>query len=94
MVDTMMGAPNTAFADAVQMWRAAGGIQSMTWYRGATMTETTAFGVSIVGTGMGIIGVMGLTAFTRSSPRTASVWRRSRARLTNSCPGAAGRDAA
>ena len=31
-----------------------------TWYRGDGMTETTAIVVSIVGTGIGIIGVMGL----------------------------------
>ena len=31
-----------------------------TWYRGDGMAETTAIVVSIVGTGIGIIGVMGL----------------------------------
>ena len=31
-----------------------------TWYRGDGMAETTAVVVSIVGTGIGIIGVMGL----------------------------------
>ncbi len=30
------------------------------WYRGATVTETAAIVISLVGTGIGIVGVMGL----------------------------------